>query len=141
MPQEAQEPQVPQEVQAFREEAQVLRAVRVRRARHRQCGVRSRSRPTVRMPPTGVSPRSPRPRPTCSRRCARMGRGGCEVVSFPGNLCVGLANYKVGRYRGTYTAGANTSPEAQRNAIERCNGEPKARGRCSLRTVVCGDGR
>ena len=34
-----------------------------------------------------------------AKRCARMGRGACEVVSFPGELCVALANYRGGGYR------------------------------------------
>jgi Domain of unknown function (DUF4189) len=86
-------------------------------------------------------PSKPEAEADVSKRCARMGRGGCEVVSFPGTLCAALANYRVGRYRGAFTAGGNTNPEAQRNAIDRCNNEPRSRGRCSLRTVVCGDGR
>jgi hypothetical protein len=86
-------------------------------------------------------PSKPEAEADVSKRCARMGRGACEVISFPGNLCAGLATYRVGRYRGAYTAGGNTSPEAQRAAIDRCNNEPRSRGRCALRTVVCGDGR
>jgi Domain of unknown function (DUF4189) len=76
-----------------------------------------------------------------SKRCARMGRGACEVISFPGNLCGALANFRSGRYRAAYTGGGATSPEAQRAATDRCNDDRRANGRCQLRTVVCGDGR
>ena len=76
-----------------------------------------------------------------AKRCARMGRGACEVVSFPGELCVALANYRGGGYRAAYTGGGRTSPEAQKTATDRCNADRRTRGRCQLRTVVCGDGR
>jgi hypothetical protein len=76
-----------------------------------------------------------------AKRCARMGRGACEVVSFPGELCVALANFRGGRYRAAYTGGGQTSPEAQKSATERCNDDRRTGGRCQLRTVVCGDGR
>jgi hypothetical protein len=74
-------------------------------------------------------------------RCARMGRGACEVIAFPGRLCGALANVQNGRYRASYTGGGLTSPEAQKAAIERCNADRRSGNRCSLRTVVCGDGR
>jgi hypothetical protein len=76
-----------------------------------------------------------------AKRCARMGRGACEVVSFPGELCVALANFRGGRYRAAYTGGGQTSPEAQKSATDRCNADRRTGGRCQLRTVVCGDGR
>jgi hypothetical protein len=76
-----------------------------------------------------------------SKRCARMGRGACEVISFPGNLCGALYNFRSGRYRAAYTGGGNTSPEAQQSAKDRCNNDRRSRGNCQLRTVVCGDGR
>ena len=38
-------------------------------------------------------------------------------------------------------AGAKTGPEAQLAAMRRCNEDSRARGRCQLRTMVCGDGR
>ena len=76
-----------------------------------------------------------------SKRCARMGRGACEVVSFPGNLCAALYNFRAGRYRAAYTGGGATSPEAQQTARARCNADRRARNNCQLRTVVCGDGR
>jgi hypothetical protein len=76
-----------------------------------------------------------------AKRCARMGHGACETVSFPGELCVALANYRGGGYRAAYTGGGQTSPEAQKTATDRCNADRRTRGRCGLRTVVCGDGR
>jgi Domain of unknown function (DUF4189) len=76
-----------------------------------------------------------------AKRCARMGHGACETVSFPGELCVALANYRGGGYRAAYTGGGQTSPEAQKTAVDRCNDDRRTRGRCQLRTVVCGDGR
>jgi len=76
-----------------------------------------------------------------AKRCARMGHGACETVSFPGELCVALANYRGGGYRAAYTGGGQTSPEAQKTATDRCNADRRTRARCQLRTVVCGDGR
>ena len=80
-----------------------------------------------------------------AKRCSRFGRGGCEVVSFSGDMCAALATYTGAhsgrRYRLSYTGGGMTSPEAQRAALNRCNDDRRTRGRCQLRTVVCGDGR
>jgi Domain of unknown function (DUF4189) len=80
-----------------------------------------------------------------AKRCAKLGRGGCEVVSFTGDKCVGLATFigRTGRTRWklSFTAGASTGPEAQKAAVERCNNDERTRGRCQLRTMVCGDGR
>jgi hypothetical protein len=77
--------------------------------------------------------------------CAKFGRGACEVVSFPGTMCVGLASYSGShsgrRYRLSFTSGAGTTPEAQKAAVDRCNADSRTRKRCQLRTVVCGDGR
>lgn len=78
-------------------------------------------------------------------RCAKFGRGSCETVNFSGELCVGLATY-IGAYSGrrwklSFTAGATSSAEAQKKALERCNGDRRSRGRCQLRTVACADGR
>ena len=79
------------------------------------------------------------------KACAKFGRGACEVISFPGQLCAALATYigSHGRrsYKLSYTAGGMTSPEAQDAARKRCNADKRTRGRCQLRTVVCGDGR
>ncbi len=82
---------------------------------------------------------------TVAKNCSRFGRGGCEVVSFGGELCGALATY-IGshsryRYRLSFTGGGLTSPDAQRAALNRCNEDRRTRGRCQLRTVVCGDGR
>jgi hypothetical protein len=70
-----------------------------------------------------------------------MGRGACEVVSFPGNLCAALYNFRAGRYRAAFTGGGDTSPAAQEAAKDRCNNDRRSRGNCQLRAVVCGDGR
>jgi hypothetical protein len=80
-----------------------------------------------------------------AKRCAKFGRGACEVVGFPGNLCAALATYAGAhsgrRYRLSFTGGGVTSPEAQKAALDRCNEDRRTRRRCQLRTVVCGDGR
>ncbi len=80
-----------------------------------------------------------------AKRCAKLGHGGCEVVSFTGDKCVGLATFigRTGRTRWklSFTAGASTGPEAQKAAVDRCNSDERTRGRCQLRTMVCGDGR
>jgi hypothetical protein len=77
--------------------------------------------------------------------CAKFGRGKCEVESFPGTLCVGLASYQGThsrtRYKLAFTAGGTTTPEAQKAAVDRCNADQRTRRNCQLRTVVCGDGR
>lgn len=80
-----------------------------------------------------------------AKRCAKFGRGGCETVSFSGQQCVGLATF-IGRYGRkrwnlSYTAGGETYPEAQRNAMSRCNSDERTQGRCQNRTVACADGR
>jgi hypothetical protein len=80
-----------------------------------------------------------------AKRCAKFGRGACEVVGFSGAICAALATY-IGahsgrRYKLSFTGGGTTSPEAQRAAMDRCNADKRTRQRCQLRTVVCGDGR
>jgi uncharacterized protein DUF4189 len=80
-----------------------------------------------------------------AKKCAKFGRGACEVIGFSGALCAGLATY-IGahsgkRYKLSFTGGGLTSPDAQKKALERCNEDKRTRGRCQLRTVVCGDGR
>jgi hypothetical protein len=80
-----------------------------------------------------------------AKRCAKFGRGGCEVVGFTGEQCVGLATF-IGRsgrknWKLSFTAGGLTGPEAQRAAMDRCNADQRTRGQCQLRTMVCGDGR
>ncbi len=77
--------------------------------------------------------------------CAKFGRGRCEVISFPGQYCGALATY-IGShsrrsYKLSFTGGGTSMPEAQRSAMDRCNGDSRTRGRCQLRTTVCGDGR
>jgi hypothetical protein len=80
-----------------------------------------------------------------AKRCAKFGRGACEVVAFPGEQCVGLATFigRSGRTRWklSFTGGGMTGPDAQRTAMDRCNGDNRTRGQCQLRTMVCGDGR
>lgn len=80
-----------------------------------------------------------------AKRCAKFGRGACEVVGFSGAVCAALATY-IGahsgrRYKLSFTGGGTTSPDAQRAAMDRCNADKRTRQRCQLRTVVCGDGR
>lgn len=80
-----------------------------------------------------------------AKRCARFGRGGCETVSFSGQQCVGLATF-IGRHgrkrwKLSFTAGGETYPDAQRNAMSRCNADERTQGRCQNRTVACADGR
>ena len=80
-----------------------------------------------------------------AKRCAKFGRGSCEVVSFSGEQCVALATFigRSGRRRWklSFTAGGLTGPDAQRAAMDRCNSDARTRGQCQLRTMVCGDGR
>ena len=76
-----------------------------------------------------------------AKRCAGFGRGRCDVFSFSGQECVGLAAFERRRIRLAYTAGGSTFPEAQRNALDRCNSDGRTRGRCEFRTAVCADGR
>lgn len=80
-----------------------------------------------------------------AKKCAEYGRGGCKVVSFSGQQCVGLATfngpYKRRRWSLSFTAGANTYPGAQRYALDRCNADERSQGRCQPRVAACADGR
>ena len=80
-----------------------------------------------------------------AKGCAKFGRGSCEVVSFTSERCVALAtfigSYGRRRWRLSFTAGAETYPESQRAAMQRCNSDERTGGRCQLRTAVCADGR
>jgi hypothetical protein len=71
-----------------------------------------------------------------AKRCAKFGRGSCEVVAFPGEQCVGLATFigRSGRTRWklSFTGGGATGPDAQRTAMDRCNGDNRTR-----RNVSC----
>jgi Domain of unknown function (DUF4189) len=91
------------------------------------------------------APSKPLAEADVAKRCSKLGHGGCEVVSFPGEQCVALATFigRSGRRRWqlSFTAGALTGPEAQLAAMKRCNDDSRTRGRCQLRTMVCGDGR
>ena len=79
------------------------------------------------------------------RECARFGRGGCEVTTFSGQECVGLAtfigNYRRRRWSLSFTAGGATYPEAQGAALERCNSDERSHGQCQPRVAACADGR
>ncbi len=78
-------------------------------------------------------------------RCSAFGRGECKVIGFVGSLCAGLASYNgtsgSRRWKLAFTGGGTTASEAQKAAMDRCNNDNRTRGRCQLRTVVCGDGR
>ena len=73
--------------------------------------------------------------------CARFGRGACEIIAFPGELCAALASFRGRRWKLAFTGGGRTASEAQRTALDRCNSDRRTSRRCQLRTVVCGDGR
>ena len=79
------------------------------------------------------------------RQCAGFGHGACEVASFSGQECVGLAtfvgNYRRRRWLLSFTAGGMTYPEAQTAAVGRCNSDERTQGRCQFRTAACADGR
>ena len=77
--------------------------------------------------------------------CAKFGRGECKIVSFSGEYCAALATY-IGshsrrRYKLSFSGGGQSVHEAQNAAMDYCNGDSRTRGRCQLRTTVCGDGR
>jgi Domain of unknown function (DUF4189) len=77
--------------------------------------------------------------------CAKFGRGQCEIVSFDGRYCAALATY-IGshsrhRYKLSFSGGGLSMSQAQSAAMERCDSDSRTRGRCQLRTTVCGDGR
>jgi hypothetical protein len=77
--------------------------------------------------------------------CAKFGRGECKVVSFTGEYCAALATY-IGahsrhRYKLSFSGGGLSVPQAQKEAMDRCNADRRTRGNCQLRTTVCGDGR
>jgi hypothetical protein len=76
-----------------------------------------------------------------AKKCAAFGRGSCEVVSFSGGRCVALATFNGRRWQLSFTSGADTYPEAQRNALARCNADERTRGNCQFRTAACSDGR
>lgn len=76
-----------------------------------------------------------------AKQCAEFGRGSCKVFSISGQECASLATYLGRRYQSSYTAGGMTYPEAQSNALERCNADGRNRGRCKSRSTFCADGR
>ena len=79
------------------------------------------------------------------KQCASYGRGSCEVTSFSGQECVGLAtfigNYRRRRWLLSFTARGPTYPEAQRAALDYCNSDERSQGHCQPRTTACADGR
>jgi TPR repeat protein len=76
-----------------------------------------------------------------AKQCSAFGRGACKVFSISGQECASLATYVGRRYESSYTAGGATYPEAQNNALERCNSDGRNRGRCKTRNTFCADGR
>jgi hypothetical protein len=79
------------------------------------------------------------------RQCARFGRGGCEVTTFSGQECAGLAtfigNYRRRRWSLSFTAIGPTYPDAQSAAMQRCNSDERSQGQCQTRVAGCADGR
>lgn len=74
--------------------------------------------------------------------CLHLGRGSCEAVSFRGEICTSIATGEIAKKRKiTYAGGSLTPGDAEKIALQRCNGDRRARGSCRLRTTVCGDGR
>jgi hypothetical protein len=76
-----------------------------------------------------------------AKQCSALGHGGCQVASFSGQECGGLATFLGRRWKLSYTAGGDTYPEAQRNAMARCNADDRTRNNCQIRNVTCADGR
>jgi hypothetical protein len=76
-----------------------------------------------------------------AKGCAKFGRGGCEVVSISGQSCAALATFLGRRWKLSFTSGGDTYPDAQRNAMDRCNSDQRTRGQCQIRTTICADGR
>lgn len=74
--------------------------------------------------------------------CAKLKRGECQVVGFRQELCAAIASFRTTKdLKVTYAGGGVTKADARRSALERCNGDDRARRSCQIRTVVCGDGR
>jgi hypothetical protein len=74
-------------------------------------------------------------------QCAAFGRGGCKIVTFSGQECVGLATFVGRRWQLSFTAPGMTYPDAQFAALNRCNEDQRSRGRCLTRIAACADGR
>jgi Domain of unknown function (DUF4189) len=94
---------------------------------------------------TWKMPSEPEAEARVLKQCASYGRGSCEVTSFSGQQCVGLAtfigNYRRRRWLLSFTAGGMTYPEAQSAALDRCNTDERSQGHCQTRTTACADGR
>jgi hypothetical protein len=76
-----------------------------------------------------------------AKKCSAFGHGGCQVASFSGQQCGALATYLGRRWKLSFTEGGSTYPEAQNNAMARCNADERTRGNCQIRNVTCADGR
>lgn len=76
-----------------------------------------------------------------AKKCAAFGRGACEISAVSGRECIALAASQAGRWKLSFTAKGSTFPEAQTNALNYCNADPRSRNRCQFRTAVCADGR
>ena len=76
-----------------------------------------------------------------AKKCAAYGRGACEVSAVSGRECVALAAFTGRRWKLSFTARGSTFPEAQTNAVNYCNADPRTGGRCQFKTAVCADGR
>jgi len=75
------------------------------------------------------------------KKCAKFGDGKCEVIAFEGRFCAALATHRSRTLRVSYTGGGTSVAAAQRSVMEQCRADRRVRGRCALRTVLCGDGR
>ena len=74
--------------------------------------------------------------------CEKLKRGACQVVGFRQELCAAIASFRTAKdLTATYAGGGVTRDDAKRSALERCNGDARARRTCQVRTIVCGDGR
>lgn len=74
--------------------------------------------------------------------CLKYQRGACEVVGFGAEVCAAIATADIGDERKvTYAGGATSPDEAEELALKRCKHDKRTKDTCTLRTVVCGDGR
>lgn len=90
-------------------------------------------------------PSEPEAEAAVAKKCAEYGRGACKVVSMSGNECIALSTFngRAGRNRWnlSFTAGGTTYPDATRAAMNNCNSDERAKGRCVFRVAACADGR
>lgn len=77
-----------------------------------------------------------------AKECAAFGRGACRTIGFSGEYCVALVHFRSRRWRISFPGSGTTYPEAQQDAMKRCGADKRTRAsQCTLRVVVCGDGR